>query len=169
MLPERALGGPVVDIQGRVVGLSVGEPRGAAPPPGSAANGHVLPINLVLNLYEALKVAHSTRSPWIGISVLELDRMLKRAAKEKPASALPVNGIGIDDVFVPSPAASAGVKPGDFLVELGGHAIQSVGDFQKWMYVMGIGTKVELGLVRDGQPMRVTVTIEARPPEATNS
>ena len=61
------------------------------------------------------------------------------------------------------------VKPGDFLVELGGHAIQSVGDFQKWMYVMGIGTKVELGLVRDGQPMRVTVTIEARPPEATNS
>ena len=62
-----------------------------------------------------------------------------------------------------------GVKPGDFLVELGGHAIQSVGDFQKWMYVMGIGTKVELGLVRDGQPMRVTVTIEARPPEATNS
>jgi serine protease Do len=95
--------------------------------------------------------------------------MLKRTTGEKPSAALPVNGIGIDDVFVPSPAASAGVKPGDFLVELGGHAIQSVGDFQKWMYVMGIGTKVELGLVRDGQPMRVTVTIEARPPEATNS
>ena len=169
VIPERALGGPVVDIQGRVVGLSVGEPRGAAPPPGRAANGYVLPINLVLNLYEALKVAHSTRSPWLGISVLELDRMLKRTTGEKPAAALPVNGIGIDDVFVPSPAASAGVKPGDFLVELGGHAIQSVGDFQKWMYVMGIGTKVELGLVRDGQPMRVTVTIEARPPEATNS
>ena len=66
MIPERALGGPVVDIQGRVVGLSVGEPRGAAPPPGRAANGYVLPINLVLNLYEALKVAHSTRSPWLA-------------------------------------------------------------------------------------------------------
>ena len=109
------------------------------------------------------------RSPWIGISVLELDRMMKRVAKDAPAAALPVNGIGIDDVFVPSPAASAGVKPGDFLVELGGHAVQSVGDFQKWMYVSGIGAKVELGLVRDGQPLRVTVTIEARPPEATTS
>jgi serine protease Do len=169
VIPDRALGGPVVDIQGRVIGLGVGEPRGAAPPANSLAVGHVLPINLVLNLYEALKIAHSTRSPWIGISVLELDRMLKRAATEKPNAALPVHGIGIDDVFVPSPAASAGVKPGDFLVELGGHAIQSVGDFQKWMYVLGIGAKVELGLVRDGQPLRVTVTIEARPPEATTS
>lgn len=169
VIPERALGGPVVDIEGRVVGLAVGEPRGAAPAPGSAANGHVLPINLALNLFEALKVAHSTRSPWLGISVLELDRMRRRVAADKPAAALPVNGIGIDDVFVPSPAAAAGVKPGDFLVELGGHPIQSVGDFQKWMYVLGIGTKVELGLVRDGQPMRVTATIEPRPPEATTS
>lgn len=169
-IPERALGGPVVDIQGRVVGLGVGEPRGAAPPPGSPGTGHVLPINLVLNLYEALKVAHSTRSPWIGVSVLELDRVARTAAAtEKAKAAMPVNGIGIDDVFVPSPAASAGVKPGDFLVEMGGHAIQSVGDFQKWMYVLGIGAKVELGLVRDGQPLRVTATIEARPPEATTS
>ena len=36
-------------------------------------------------------------------------------------------------VGMPSPAAAVGVKPGDFLVEMGGHAIQSVGDFQKWM------------------------------------
>jgi serine protease Do len=159
----------VVDIEGRVVGLAIGEPRTAAPLPGNAAAGRVLPINLALNLFEALKVAHSTRSPWLGISVLELDRMRKRVAADEPAAALPVNGIGIDDVFVPSPAAAAGVKPGDFLVELGGHPVQSVGDFQKWMYVLGIGTKVELGLVRDGQPLRVTATIEARPPEATTS
>lgn len=169
VIPERALGGPVVDIEGRVVGLAIGEPRTAAPIPGNAAAGRVLPINLALNLFEALKVAHSTRSPWLGISVLELDRMRERVAADRPAAALPVNGIGIDDVFVPSPAAAAGVKPGDFLVELGGHPIQSVGDFQKWMYVLGIGTKVELGLVRDGQPVRVSATIEARPPEATTS
>jgi len=164
VIPERARGGPVVDIQGRVVGLSVGEPRAA---PGASAAGHVLPINLVLNLYEALKIAHSTRSPWIGVSVLELDRVAAARDPEKPAPALPVNGVGIDDVFVPSPAAAAGVRTGDFLVELGGHPVQSVADFQKWMYVNGIGKKVELGLLRDGKPVRVSVTIEARPAEAT--
>jgi len=131
------------------------------------ATGYVLPINLVLNLYEALKVAHCTRSPWLGISVLELDRV---AAVRDPAKpALPVHGVGIDDVFVPSPAAAAGVRTGDFLVELGGHAIQSVADFQKWLYVLGIGAEVELGLLRDGRPLRVTVTIEPRPAEASTS
>ena len=127
----------------------------------------MLPINLVLNLYEALKVAHSTRSPWIGVSVLELDRVAAARDPEKPAPALPVHGVGIDDVFAPSPAAAAGVRTGDFLVELGGHAVQSVADFQKWMYVLGIGAKVELGLLRDGKPVRATVTIEPRPAEAT--
>lgn len=180
VIPERARGGPVVDIQGRVVGLSVGEPRvaaGATAAGGASSSGatsaganpagHVLPINLVLNLYEALKIAHSTRSPWIGVSVLELDRVAAARDPEKPAPALPVNGVGIDDVFVPSPAAAAGVRTGDFLVELGGHPVQSVADFQKWMYVNGIGKKVELGLLRDGKPLRVSVTIEPRPPEAT--
>jgi len=179
VIPERARGGPVVDIQGRVVGLSVGEPRvaagasapaAAAPAPasvGGSAPGHVLPINLVLNLYEALKIAHSTRSPWIGVSVLELDRVAAARDPSRPAPALPVNGVGIDDVFVPSPAVAAGVRTGDFLVELGGQPVQSVADFQKWMYVNGIGKKVELGLLRDGKPLRVSVTIEARPAEAT--
>jgi serine protease Do len=169
-IADRARGGPVIDIHGRVVGLSVGEPRAAdaAGRPSSTAS-FVLPINLVLNLYEALKVAQSTRSPWIGISVLELERAAARRDAAKPAAALPTSGVAIDDVFTPSPAATAGVRPGDFLLELGGHRVASVGDFQKWMYVLGIGAKVELGLVRDGVPLRVEVTIEARPPSATTS
>jgi hypothetical protein len=43
----------------------------------------------------------------------------------------------------------------------------AVGDFQTWLYVAGIGTPVDLDLVRDGQPMRVAVPVEARPPKAT--
>jgi len=35
--------------------------------------------------------------------------------------------------------------------------------------VFGIGAKVELALLRDGAPLRVEVTIEARPPSATTS
>ena len=48
----------------------------------------------------------------------------------------------IDDVFTPSPASRAGVRVGDFLVGLGGHRILSVGDFQTWLYVSGIGASV---------------------------
>jgi S1-C subfamily serine protease len=126
----------------------------------------VLPISLVLNLFEALKVARSHRSPWIGISVLELPAVRRRLGPNAHGVAMPPTGVYIDDVFTPSPAARAGIRPGDFLVGLGGHAILSVGDFQTWLYVTGIDATAELALVRDGKPLTLKVPVEVRPPEA---
>jgi S1-C subfamily serine protease len=174
VLPEGALGGPVVDVLGRVVGVSVGQhpapagdPLAVAPP----ATAHVLPINLVLNLFEALKVARSTRSPWLGVSVLERERVASRSAlaASAAADAMPPSGIYVDDVFTPSPAAAAGVRPGDFLLRLGEHAIATVADFQRALYVLGIGREVTLELWRSGEPLRVQAAIEARPESATTS
>jgi hypothetical protein len=59
------------------------------------------------------------------------------------------------------------VRPGDFLVGLGGHRLLSVADFQTWLYVLGVGAQAELELVRDGQPMKVVAPIEVRPESAT--
>jgi hypothetical protein len=106
----------------------------------------VLPINLVLNLFEALKVARSNRSPWIGISVLELPVARRRLAGHVPAVVVPTTGVYIDDVFDPSPAHKAGIRPGDFLLGLGGHRVLAVGDFQTWLYVAGVDAKVDLDI-----------------------
>jgi S1-C subfamily serine protease/mono/diheme cytochrome c family protein len=163
IVPPAALGGPVVDIQGQVVGISVRQEA----EPGSPPETSILPINLVVTLLEALKVSHSERSPWIGVSVLELPVVRQRLGAKAAQAHIPPTGVQIDDVFDPSPASRAGVRPGDFLVGLGGHPVFAVGDFQTWLYVAGIGTPVDLELVRDGQPMRVSVTIDARPPSAT--
>jgi S1-C subfamily serine protease len=153
-----------VDIQGRVVGIGV---LRESPSPADAAATQILPINLVLNLFEALKVARSHRSPWLGVSVLELPLLRQRLAARASAARIPRTGVYVDDVFDPSPASRAGVRPGDFLVALGGHDVRSVGDFQRWLYVLGIDTDVELGLVRDGQPVQAVARIEVRPPAAT--
>ena len=162
-VPPGGLGGPVVDIFGHVVGMSV---RGGTSVEGPAASG-VLPIGLVLNLFEALKVARSHQSPWIGISVLELPALRRRLGGRAHGVVIPPTGVYIDDVFAPSPASRAGIRPGDFLVGLGGHPILSVGDFQTWLYVTGIGATAELVLVRDGKPLALRVPVEVRPPEAT--
>lgn len=166
IVPPAGVGGPVVDIFGRVVGMSVRPPAMAASVPGLPASTQTLPINLVLNLYEALKIAQSQRSPWIGVSVLELPTLRARLDEQARSAAIPPAGVYIDDVFDPSPAARAGVRPGDFLVAMNHHGIVSVGDFQTWLYVTGIDKPVELELVRDGKPLKLTMTIEARPPNA---
>ncbi|MGH7788154.1 MAG: S1C family serine protease, partial [Candidatus Binatia bacterium] len=169
VVPAGGLGGPVVDILGQVVGLNIGPPNPAGPAPANDAvlAARTLPINLVLNLFEALKVAESQRSPWLGISVLELPLVRRRLGAAAQGKTFPRTGVYIDDVFAPSPASRAGVRPGDFLVALGGHQLFSVGDFQTWLYVLGIGTQAELDLMRDGQPLQVVAPIEVRPESAT--
>jgi len=160
-VPPGELGGPVVDILGQVVGLSV-RPTGVSDRFAVVDTGNfTLPINLVLTLYEALKVAQSRRSPWLGISVLELP-----AAQRKGADPLPPSGVYIDDVFDPSPASRAGVHPGDVLTAMSGHPITAVSDFQTWLYVLGIGTRADLRLVRAGAAVEVSAPIEERPASA---
>ena len=169
IVPAGGIGGPIADILGHVVGMSVRQP--GPPEPGASdapAATHVLPINLVLNLYEALKVAQTNRSPWLGVSVLELPLFRRRLGAQARSTPMPETGVYIDDVFDPSPAARAGIVPGDFLLALGGHRLLSVGDFQTWLYVLGVGREVELVVQRDGKELRLTVPIEVRPSSATS-
>ena len=158
-------GGPLVDIRGRVVGMIV------PPPPMIAAHAteYALPIDLALNLYEALKVTESRRSPWLGVSVLELASARRHpgASREAPPD-LPPTGVYIDDVFDPSPASRAGIRVGDTLVAIDGKRLLSVLDFQKWLYLSGIGRSVSLDVYRGGETLSKRATIEERPQAATN-
>jgi serine protease Do len=168
VVPPASVGGPVVDIFGRVVGMTV-RPQSLAAPAGIPAPTQVLPANLLLNINEALKVAQSRRSPWIGISVLELPALRRRLGDQAKTAGFPLTGVYIDDVFDPSPAFAAGVRPGDFLVAMNDHRVVSVADFQTWLYVTGIDARIDLDLLRDGKPLKLSMKIESRPPSAVTN
>ena len=153
-IDPRALGGPLVNIHGAVIGLTVPGPE--------HTTVNALPINLAMTLYRALKVAGSERSPWLGISVLELNASLRSRL-----SSAPLTGIYIEDVFAPSPASRAGIKVGDILTKMDDHSILSVADFQTWLYILGIGADVDLEIVRGGKTLRLKAPIRQRPEAAT--
>jgi serine protease Do len=154
-------GGPLVNIRGEVIGLTIPGDAGAAPiaPGGRPVNA--LPINLAMTIYRALKVKESERSPWIGISVLELGAALRARIKSPP-----LTGIYIDDVFDLSPASRAGIRVGDVLTKMDEQPILGVSDFQSWLYLLGIDRSVTLEIVRGGAKLRKQLTIEARPGSA---
>jgi len=156
-------GGPLVNVHGEVVGLTIPDPGTFADKTCTTSRPvSALPINLAMTIYRALKVKESERSPWIGISVLELNARLRGRVP-----AAPLTGIYIDDVFAPSPASRAGIRVGDILTKMDDHAIVGVPDFQTWLYLLGIDTKVTLEISRDGKIVRKVVTIEQRPESAT--
>jgi len=59
-----------------------------------------------------------------------------------------------------SAAAKAGVKAGDVIVSLNGRPISSFAAFRADISSQPVGTKVTLGLLRDGKPVTVDVTLE---------
>jgi serine protease Do len=155
--PE-SFGGPLVDIRGGVIGITV--PAVSAPGTEAAASSAALalPIHLVMTLLGPLQEKESRRSPWLGISVLDL-----AAVRHMKLKSPPLTGLFIDDVFEPSPASKAGIRVGDILTEMDGNRLFAVPDFQRWLYLLGIGKEVSLVIYRDGKVLRPRVTIEERP------
>ena len=165
-VPPEAYGGPLVNIHGEVVGMTVPHPAGRDPT-AARASEFALPIDLALNIYEALRVAESRRSPWLGFAVIEIAGVHRRQAGEEHRPVLSRTGVYLDNVFNPSPASRADIRVGDCLVSIDGNRLFSVLDFQKWLYLSGIGRKVHLEIFRNGETLFKDVTVEERPPEAT--
>jgi len=161
--PE-AYGGPLVNIRGEVVGITT-------PRPSQQADGHgieyALPINVVMPIYEGLKVNQSFRSPWLGFAVLEMAALRDRSDAEAFQTMLrPHFGIYIDAVFEPSPASKADIRIGDFLIGFNGKRIFSVYRFQEQLHLTGIGRPAKLEFFRAGQTFLKDIVVEERPKAA---
>ena len=72
------------------------------------------------------------------------------------------NGVRFSDVRPASPAAKAGLKAGDILVEYGGKPIKNLYDFTDALRRSKVGDVVEVKVLRDGQPVTASVKLEQR-------
>ena len=96
-------------------------------------------------------------SAFLGIGSLSInDNLLKHFAVKEG------HGILIDAVVKGSPAERAGVRVGDVLVELDGHAVESPGRLRRLLEDLKPGDKVRLRLVRDRQSLVVDVVLADR-------
>jgi hypothetical protein len=72
------------------------------------------------------------------------------------------DGLKLDGVRDDSPAAKAGLKPGDRIVKLAGHDVKNVYDYTYALGEMKAGQEYEVELFRDGQRLTLKITPEAR-------
>ena len=141
-------GGPLVNIEGEVVGINTAIIAGAQ------GIGFAIPINLAKVIIKQLKERGRVIRGWLGVYIQELTPELVKAQK------LPVNrGAIITKVIPNSPAAKAGLKPGDVIVEYNGKKINHINDLTVAVSTTPPGTKVELVIVRNRKFKRVRVKI----------
>ena len=146
-------GGPLVNAAGQVIGVnsSIYSPSG-----GSVGLGFSIPINRVKRITEDLLAHGEVRRPWIGVKL--------RTPEEggAPRSALTAGAV-VRSVTPGSPAASAGVQPGDVIVRAGSRQIRNPFDWDAELLDLRVGEKVTLLVRRGSREMPLTVTIADLP------
>jgi S1-C subfamily serine protease len=72
------------------------------------------------------------------------------------------DGVRFSDVRPGSPAAKAGLRAGDILVQFGGKPIHNLYDFTDALRRSKVGEVVEVKVLRDGRPITAKVKLEQR-------
>jgi hypothetical protein len=70
--------------------------------------------------------------------------------------------VRFSDLQPNSPAVKAGLKPGDVLIDFGGSPIRNLYDFTDALQRSRVGDAVQVTVLRDGMPVKVTVVLEQR-------
>lgn len=130
--------------------LVVAAGLGAAVAPVAHAQGPTPRPRVALRALDVL----GGRGSQIGVTIRDLDDADIKGAKAAQ------DGVVVDDVTEDGPAATAGIKKGDIVVEFDGERVRSVRQFTRLVSETPAGRKVSAALLRDGQ--RVTVSVEPR-------
>jgi putative serine protease PepD len=141
-------GGPLLDEQGRVVGVTA---QIESQTGGNVGIGYAIPIDLVRTVIEQLQASGSVEHAYLGVTV-------------EPASGSDA-GASIVEVHAGTPAEEAGLQPGDVVVAADGRSIDAPEELTGLIAAKDPGDELELELVRDGETVTVTVTLGERPDE----
>ncbi len=149
-------GGPLFNMKGEVVGINTAI---ISPQIGSGI-GFAVPINLAKQLIPQLLKGKVARG-FLGVVVSELtpDFVQGFGLKEGTKGAL------VQAVQAKSPAAKAGVQPGDVVVAVNGKPVENAGQLTRNVSSVPPGGKVTLTVLRGNEKKDFQATVAQRPEE----
>ncbi|AWK13451.1 serine endoprotease DegP [Candidatus Fukatsuia symbiotica] len=145
-------GGALVNLQGELIGINTAI---LAPDGGNIGIGFAIPSNMIKNLTAQMVEFGQVKRGELGIMGTELNAELAKAMRVDAQK-----GAFISQVLPNSSAAKAGIKAGDVIVKLNNKPVNSFASFRAEIGSLPIGTKMTLGLLRDGKPITINITLE---------
>ncbi len=150
-------GGPLVNLNAEVVGINTLINTG----PGGAY-GFAIPVNQVKRVAQSLINEGRIRYPYLGVLVGDLTE-LEPAQRAKLGAGVPANAALVSEVTPGGPAAKAGLRSGDVIVDIDGHKIEGAGDVIDYVSTRAIGAAVTVNYLRSGQQGSVSVVLGELP------
>ena len=147
-------GGALVNLRGELVGIN----SAILSRTGSNIGiGFAIPVNMVKGVMDQLIKYGQVKRGVLGV---QLYNVTPDIAKEFGLTE--TTGALVAGVAQGSAADRAGIKTGDIIVSLNGTAMKNSGELRNAIGMLHVGDKVEIGLLRDGKPRKVTASIAER-------
>ncbi len=144
-------GGPLVDAHGQLIGINTFIISGSG---SFAGAGFAIPSEIVKASADAIIKDGTVHHGYLGIAMNNV------TPENATFFNLPdATGAIVSQVTPDSPAGNAGLKTGDVLRELNGKQINSSSSLQVAVSQIAPGTPIQLGILRDGKPETLKVTV----------
>lgn len=152
-------GGPLVNLDGKLIGVNSAI---ASRSGGYQGIGFAIPVNIVNRIVEDLREnGHVTRA-WLGVYVESIDRTLAKTLGLDNAMGALIGQV-VDD----GPAADAGLRQNDVIIEFDGEAVQNSRTLPTMVSTQRPGQKKKVKILRDGKFKTISVKLGELPEEIT--
>ncbi|MBS0635168.1 MAG: DegQ family serine endoprotease [Verrucomicrobia bacterium] len=148
-------GGCLLDMDCKVVGMNTAIATNNG---GYMGIGFAIPSNILKHVMDQLRDSGHVTRGYLGVSLQKIDSKLASVFNlDKSEGAL------VAEVVKDSPADRAGLKSGDVVLKINGKLVENVGALRSTIALMKPQESVTLTVMRNKQPVEITVTIGAHP------
>ncbi|MDZ8024025.1 MAG: HhoA/HhoB/HtrA family serine endopeptidase [Nostoc sp. SerVER01] len=147
-------GGPLLNGRGEVIGINT------AIRPDAMGIGFAIPIDKAKAIASALQRDGKVAHPYLGVQMVTLTPELAKQNNTDPNSPIQipeVNGVFVMQVVPNSPAASAGIRRGDVIVQVDGKPITSAEQLQNLVEDSRLGQVLQVKVQRGNQTQQISV------------
>lgn len=148
-------GGALVDTSGHLVGVNTAIYSRTG---GSMGIGFAIPVSLARQVMEQIIQTGSVTRGWIGVGVQDLNPELAESFQVPDT-----NGVLIASVMPGSPAAKAGIRPGDVLLAVDGKTLPDSSAMLNVIAAVAPGKAASVRLMRKGTTLEFNVMVGKRP------
>jgi Do/DeqQ family serine protease len=150
-------GGALVNLRGELVGVNSAILSRTG---GNIGIGFAIPVNMVRSVMDQLIKYGQVKRGVLGVQLYSVN-----ADIAKEFGLTETTGALVAGVAQGSAAERAGIKTGDIITSLNGVTMKSSGELRNAIGMLHVGDKVDLGLLREGKPRKVTALIAERSEE----
>ena len=146
-------GGPLINIKGQVIGINtaiISGPSGG----GNVGIGFAIPVNVAKSILADLREKGKVTRGWLGVMIQKISPELAKSFSLKDNK-----GALVGDVIPEGPAAKAGIKRGDVIVEFNGREVSNMEQLPKIVAQTTPDTNVGVVVIREGKTMTLNVRI----------